>query len=147
MRCTHKIQFYQRLKDNARKKSKQYVFYMRRIENHQESRNTALLPFYRMAPQITLKTSNKLHKKLKCELTKSSSLHARMSFLRIFYCHQTIPFRIFVKIFFHKEVSLCVTIFQSSNHRLPPLTYKRIVTKSRFSITLVSLLKLFCAIT
>lgn len=86
-------------------------------------------------------------KKLKWELTKSSSLHARMSFLRIFYCHQTIPFRIFVKIFFHKEVSLCVTIFQSSNHRLPPLTYKRIVTKSRFSITLVSLLKLFCAIT
>lgn len=105
------------------------------------------LPFYRMAPQITLKTSNKRHKKLKSELTKSSSLHARMSFLRIFYCHQTIPFRIFVKIFFHKEVSLCVTIFQSSNHRLPPLTYKRIVTKSRFSITLVSLLKLFCAIT
>lgn len=94
-----------------------------------------------------LKTSNKHHKKLKCELTKSSSLHARMSFLRIFYCHQTIPFKIFVKIFFHKEVSLCVTIFQSSNHRLPPLTYKRIVTKSRFSITLVSLLKLFCAIT
>lgn len=94
-----------------------------------------------------LKTSNKRHKKLKWELTKSSSLHARMSFLRIFYCHQTIPFKIFVKIFFHKEASLCVTIFQSSNHRLPPLTYKRIVTKSRFSITLVSLLKLFYAIT
>ena len=94
-----------------------------------------------------LKTSNKRHKKLKWELTKSSSLHARMSFLRIFYCHQTIPFKIFVKIFFHKEGSLCVTIFQSSNHRLPPLTYKSIVTKSRFSITLVSLLKLFCAIT